>query len=256
MRIYKNAPLTPAGREILVRRGLNSGFADANNLGWKPAAVIGSRAGDRLLDSYSSERRAATMDIFDQAGKSTIFMTPPTRGYRLMRDAVLSLSVHEAFVRGLIDPRQSAPYDYTDGPLTTFKARDAGFGAGPRAGTPLRNLRLASAGAGAAGFLLDHLAAGFNGLYFHGGGALADGVAALFDEGLFHPLVVAGAAGEAAAATVLADPERRVFAACGAAAGSFYLVRPDGHVAARWPNIEPDEVRRAVRIALAAHDAE
>ena len=43
---------------------------------------------DALLDSYSPERRGATLDIFAQASKSTRFMSPPTRGHRLLRDAL------------------------------------------------------------------------------------------------------------------------------------------------------------------------
>jgi 2-polyprenyl-6-methoxyphenol hydroxylase-like FAD-dependent oxidoreductase len=37
--------------------GLNSGVQDAHNLAWKIAFVLGGRASDRLLDSYSAERK-------------------------------------------------------------------------------------------------------------------------------------------------------------------------------------------------------
>lgn len=37
--------------------GLNTGFADAINLGWKLAAVVKGYGGDTLLDSYETERR-------------------------------------------------------------------------------------------------------------------------------------------------------------------------------------------------------
>lgn len=37
--------------------GINTGFEDARNLGWKLAAEINGWAGPRLLDSYSSERQ-------------------------------------------------------------------------------------------------------------------------------------------------------------------------------------------------------
>ena len=73
-------------------RGLNNGLADAQNIGWKLALVLHGEADDGLLDSYSPERRGATLDVFANATKSTRFMTPPTRGWRLMRDAALSLS--------------------------------------------------------------------------------------------------------------------------------------------------------------------
>jgi 2-polyprenyl-6-methoxyphenol hydroxylase-like FAD-dependent oxidoreductase len=37
--------------------GVNSGFEDARNLGWKLAAVLQGWGGERLLDSYDAERR-------------------------------------------------------------------------------------------------------------------------------------------------------------------------------------------------------
>ncbi|MBS1698917.1 MAG: FAD-dependent monooxygenase [Actinobacteria bacterium] len=47
--------------------GINSGFEDARNLGWKLAATLGGWGGETLLDSYDAERRpvfAATRDEF------------------------------------------------------------------------------------------------------------------------------------------------------------------------------------------------
>jgi 3-(3-hydroxy-phenyl)propionate hydroxylase len=66
-------------------RGLNNGLADAENIGWKLALVLRGEADARLLDSYSPERRGATLDVFANATKSTRFMTAPTRGWRLAR---------------------------------------------------------------------------------------------------------------------------------------------------------------------------
>ncbi|MDA0340336.1 MAG: FAD-dependent oxidoreductase [Proteobacteria bacterium] len=103
-------------------RGLNSGIADANNLAWKMASVLSGGSADRLLDSYSAERRPATLEIFEQATKSTAFMTPPSRGYRLLRDAALSLALSQPWAGELANPRQSQPYDYADStprPMTT-----------------------------------------------------------------------------------------------------------------------------------------
>src|SRR6202022_3471823 len=68
-------------------RGLNNGLADADNLGWKLGLVLNGEANEQLLDSYSPERRGATLEVFANATKSTRFMTPPTRGWRLAREA-------------------------------------------------------------------------------------------------------------------------------------------------------------------------
>jgi 3-(3-hydroxy-phenyl)propionate hydroxylase len=206
-------------------RGLNSGFADADNLGWKPAYVLAGLAGERILDSYDRERRAATLEIFREASKSTRFMTPPTRGDRLMRDAALSLALRHEFSRGLVNPRQSQPYDYADSPLNALPEREAEFAGGVRSGAALRNVRLAE------GFLLDRLACGFTGLAF---GERAPGL----DPG------------EAPFGMVHLPPsERRAWELYDATDGTFYLVRPDGHVCARWRRFDADEARAALRRA-------
>ena len=44
-------------------RGLNSGLADASNVAWKLAAVLQGKAEDRLLDTYSPERRGDDGDL-------------------------------------------------------------------------------------------------------------------------------------------------------------------------------------------------
>jgi 3-(3-hydroxy-phenyl)propionate hydroxylase len=72
-------------------RGANTGFQDAQNLAWKLAATVQGRAGLGLMDSYSHERVAAAREIVEEAGKSTRFMTPPTRGFRLLRARRLGL---------------------------------------------------------------------------------------------------------------------------------------------------------------------
>ena len=217
-------------------RGLNSGLADAMNAAWKLAYVVRGLATPVLLDSYSIERRGATLDVFENAAKSTRFMTPPTRGYWLMRDAALSLAVHHEATRPLADPRQSSPYTYADSPLTALPARDAEFEAGPVAGAALVNRRL-----GPDRYLLDGLGKGFSGIYFSDDGRVPREVQQLFDElavgaESFQPIVISG------------DPA--TFAAYGATDHSFYLVRPDRHIAARWRQLVPDEVRRVFRQAL------
>ena len=132
-------------------RGLNNGLADAENIGWKLALVLHGEADDRLLDSYSPERRGATLDVFANATKSTRFMTPPTRGWRLAREAALSLSLKHEFPRGLANPRQMQPYTYSESPLTPYAKHDAEFAGGPGCGSVAPNARLDD-----GSHLLDH----------------------------------------------------------------------------------------------------
>ncbi|MCS6930906.1 MAG: FAD-dependent monooxygenase [Acetobacteraceae bacterium] len=120
-------------------RGLNSGFDDAHNLAWKLAALLDGSAGPGLLASYSAERVAATRHNIAEATKSTWFMSPPSPGFRLLRDAAVALAGDHPAFRPLINPRQSAPFAYTHSPLTT---PDPAPGAGVAAGQPLPDLPL------------------------------------------------------------------------------------------------------------------
>lgn len=228
-------------------RGLNNGLADAANAGWKLARVLKEQAPDRLLNSYSPERRGATMDVFANAGKSTRFMTPPTRGYALLRDAALGLAFHNDYASGFANPRQVTPYTYAESPLTL--ADDSGFTAGPIPGAPLINRRLSE-----AGFLLDHLGLGFTLLLFLEDGRLPGNLneclTALrardpdFQVLTLSRVPLAGVPGP----VLLADSS--LFAAYGAVSGSVYLVRPDRHVAARFKSLTPAALDAALMTAL------
>lgn len=213
-------------------RGLNSGIADANNLGWKLAAFLRGEAPWALLDSYSAERRAATLDILAQAEKTTLFMTPPGAGHALMREAVLSLAIEEAFVRPLIDPRQSVPYDYVESTLTTLTGRPSDL-EGVRAGAPLPNLALrGESDTNAPCHLLAQLPRGFATIVFDDAGR--DAARAAFG------------ADEAPSCLPVEADDARARERFGAAPGLVVLVRPDGHVAARLLAPKGEELRRAL----------
>ena len=98
-------------------RGLNSGLDDAGNLAWKLARVVQGQSGERLLDSYSSERVHAARENMAYGAKSTEFMAPPNFAFELMRQATLRLALTDPSVRSLINPRQSAPIRYAESPL-------------------------------------------------------------------------------------------------------------------------------------------
>uniref|UniRef100_UPI0022EA4171 FAD-dependent monooxygenase n=1 Tax=Falsiroseomonas oryzae TaxID=2766473 RepID=UPI0022EA4171 len=131
-------------------RGLNSGIDDAGNLAWKLAAVVKGEGGEALLDSYSEERVYAAHENIRQSRKSTLFMTPPSNGFALMRDAALSLAVSHDFARPLVNPRQTTAITFPESRLQT--PDDARWTAGPVPGATLPNLPLPG-----GGHLLDHL---------------------------------------------------------------------------------------------------
>lgn len=219
-------------------RGLNNGFADAVNAAWKLAYVLQGVASADLLKSYSPERRGATLDVFQNAGKSARFMTPPSPGYALMRKAVLSLAIQNDFTRRFADPRQVQPYRYEESPLVSFPQRDKEFKAGPQTGACVINQKL-----GQDDFLLDHLGRGFSGFYFTEKGDLSPEI-----ESLFTGLTVGN---DPFRAIMLNRQDHQViFEAYDAEEGSFYLIRPDRHIAARWRQIRPDEVVTALQVAL------
>jgi 3-(3-hydroxy-phenyl)propionate hydroxylase len=231
-------------------RGLNNGIADAVNAAWKLAAVMAGEAPEALLDSYSPERRAATLDVFANAGRSARFMTPPTRGHAVLRKTVLELAQTQDFCRRFADPRQVQPSSYAASPLTGFPARDREFVAGPAAGTALANRRIAD-----GDFLLDRLGAGFTALYFSADGtapeALRAACAAFRCAGEpVRLLVVARAEARVDDGDVVPDPEGRLAALHGAVDGTLYLLRPDRYVAARWLHADPVELQAALGAAL------
>jgi 3-(3-hydroxy-phenyl)propionate hydroxylase len=213
-------------------RGLNNGFADAHNIGWKLGLVLSGEADEALLDSYTPERRGATLDVFANAGKSTRFMTPPTRGWRLAREAALSLSLRHDFPKGLANPRQMQPYTYAASPLTPFPARDAAFDAGPCAGAAAPNARVRD------GYLLDHAGDGFTAVVF-GKSVAYDTIEPQLQhlDRRFTTLRIGAD---------IADADGEIAALYGATPGTVYLLRPDHHIAGRWTAAEPDEILATV----------
>ena len=57
-------------------QGLNLGLGDAMNLGWKLAAVVGGRAPERLLDSYTTERHPIGAWVLDWSRAQVALMRP------------------------------------------------------------------------------------------------------------------------------------------------------------------------------------
>lgn len=236
-------------------RGLNTGLQDMQNLGWKLASVLKGLAPDALLDSYSAERVDAAKEICEEAVRSVRFMTPPTRGYRVLRDATLSLSLTEEFPRGLLHWRTSRPHDYTASTLNL--PQDAG--AQPlgclRPGTLLPNLKLQG---GSREFLHDALGSDFTVLVFSAGAVpdsrLAQQVRAAAHAGLPVRLVLvtgaADVAGDGQADIVACDNYEQIQQALGIRSDMVYLIRPDQYVSACWASADAASLAPALDRAL------
>jgi 3-(3-hydroxy-phenyl)propionate hydroxylase len=74
--------------------------------------VLNGRADQSLLESYNKERHDAYLENIENAIKTTWFMSPPSDGFVLARDAALELATRHKQFSTLIDPRQSSAHRY------------------------------------------------------------------------------------------------------------------------------------------------
>jgi 3-(3-hydroxy-phenyl)propionate hydroxylase len=178
-------------------------------------------------------------------------MTPPAGGFELLRDAVLSLSLTQDFVRPLYHWRTSRPHEYTHSMLNSRGDDNALFTAGPAHGAPPQNIRLAP-----NDFLLDHLGGGFSLLYFTDATAMPNDLRQVIEatraRGVPIQVVAVGAAYPVAGADqTLADADGHLRQRYGVQAnGAGYLLRPDQHVCARWLTLDATRLADALKAAL------
>lgn len=118
-------------------RGLNTGVMDAENAAWKLAFVLRGWAGDELLDSYDSERRAASRENIEVTGKTMEFLVPHTEEQQRIRVELLTAALTDPSVHPKIDSgRLSEPFWYVDSPLTTPDPTRPFAGRPPRGHAP------------------------------------------------------------------------------------------------------------------------
>jgi 3-(3-hydroxy-phenyl)propionate hydroxylase len=242
-------------------RGANSGVQDAENLAWKLAMVLAGRASDTLLDTYASEREYAADENIRNSTRSTDFITPKSAVSRVFRDAVLKLARDHAFARQLVNSgRLSVPAVLRDSPLNTVDSESFAGQMVPGASCCDAPVRVA----GQPGWLLEHVGQRFTGVLFCG----ADGIDAATREALQAlqrgpvPLTLVLVSIEDAEANrvaledvlsnvkLLQDSEGLVRARYDATPGTFYLIRPDQHVCARWRTPDAGKVEHALKRAL------
>lgn len=205
-------------------RGANSGMQDADNLGWKLAAVIRGAAPAEFMESYNWERVCAADENLVFSSRASDFVTPKSQASRLLRDAVLALARRQPFARPMVNSgRLSVPSVYDDGPLNGPDAE--GLPEATRPGAPACDADLGE------GWLLDHL----------GGRFVLLAIDAQPPGGLPASLETL-----TVSTTDSAHLAERYL---GAAPSALYLVRPDQHVAARWRTADAASVKLALAIA-------
>jgi 3-(3-hydroxy-phenyl)propionate hydroxylase len=226
-------------------RGGNGGIQDADNLCWKLALVLAGEAPESLIATYDEERGRGADENILNSSRTTNFMTPKTKAERHLRDGVLDLAAEAPFARALLNAgRLSRPCSLAGLSLQT--PDPVPQAAGPRPGDPCVDAPVVDA-AGQAGWLLDRLGGPFTLLVFAGPEAPDLGRLPGLVPGL-RCVVVAGRPMTVPGAEVLRDAEGVAGLRYGAQPGSgpAYLIRPDAHVAARFAEVDAEQVAEAL----------
>jgi 3-(3-hydroxy-phenyl)propionate hydroxylase len=211
-------------------RGGNGGVQDADNLGWKLAAVLEGSADASLIESYDAERGHGSSENILNSARATNFMTPKSPIEALFRSETLRLAHDQPFAQKLINSgRLSLPCSLEGHGLQTP-------GEAPlRPGSVALDLPLVD-----GGWLVELLQGDFV-LVGFGPVSLPEvaGVRRLGidQQGDYPCRASVGGYAQARYGTGLA-----------------YLFRPDGHVAAVFAEPTADLVRAAMRRALGDPD--
>ncbi|WP_158940890.1 FAD-dependent oxidoreductase [Burkholderia sp. S171] len=238
-------------------RGANGGVQDSDNLAWKLRLVVNGNAPPSLLDTYASEREYAADENILNSTRATDFITPKSTVSRLFRDATLKLAKDCPFARRIVNSgRLSVPAVLRHSPLNTPDEPADGFACTMIPGSVCTDAPVLVDGKEA--WFLTHTAGGeFTGVYFYGLGddveQTADRLAELGHLPVpVHALMVVprGAAMTTAPGiTIVEDVEGIVTHRFDARPGTFYLLRPDQHVCARWRALDAASIKTALNRA-------
>jgi 3-(3-hydroxy-phenyl)propionate hydroxylase len=229
-------------------RGANGGIQDADNLAWKLRLVVERLAPDALLDTYASEREAAADENIRHSTRSTDFITPKSEISRVFRDATLRLAKDCGFARRMVNSgRLSVPAVLRDSPLNT-PDRDAFDGelvpGALACDAPVRVN-------GREGWFLPQTGSGFTGVLFDSSSEPIEALRALN----ISPVRVVPAGSSVPKQDdldVIEDVEGLLASRFDAKPGTFYLLRPDQHIAMRARSFDLGSVREAFLRATCA----
>ncbi|WP_323797277.1 FAD-dependent oxidoreductase [Nisaea sp.] len=208
-------------------RGANSGIQDIDNLAWKLKLVIDGKAPESLLESYNRERIQAADENILNSTRSTDFITPKSDISHVFRDAVLDLAEAHPFARPLVNSgRLSVPTTHAGSELNGEDALPGGPKR-TRPGAPAVDAPVGD------GWLLESLG--------------TDIVLLGINTSL--PDMSGGDALPVTVLTIETEDDRLGALReryLGRNEQAVYLIRPDQHIAARWPTYD----RKAISAAL------
>ncbi|MBV9094964.1 MAG: FAD-dependent monooxygenase [Streptosporangiaceae bacterium] len=228
--VYRRGRVMLAGDAVHIHspaggQGMNTGIMDAHNLAWKLALVASGQAPDALLDSYGAERGPAAIDVLALTHALVKLGTMTNPVQRVVRNAIVP-------VAGRLTPVQrravrrigQVHVAYPSSPLTR-PDRDR---TGVRPGQRFPDLEVTADGRPSR--LYEVLRRGRHVLLMPGpGGDLPTGVRIWQDR-----------------MEVVTAP------AALAPAGSIYLLRPDGYLAARGSAANPDKLTGYLNLLFGA----
>ena len=251
-------------------RGMNSGVQDANNLAWKFWLVRKGYAPETLLDSYHSERLEAALENLRITDKSMAFITPHGRLARFRHRLILKGSIRIKWLRKLVNSgKLSQPCAYRHSPLTRYAEYLPGpaelfkspaqlkairhFRKGPKAGRVAPEAHFT--GEKGPGRVLDLIGPHFVLIYFCDKPSL---VAYQLEEALKPvnnlPLKVYLVSQQSHHLNhrdyrLLTDTDGNFSRVYSAQTGTLYLLRPDGHIAARGFHFPLDKLAETLELA-------
>lgn len=214
-------------------RGGNSGIQDADNLGWKLAAVIAGEADPSLLDTYSAERRPIAVRNIADSSTSTEFITPKSSHSQALHDAVLALAKKAPFAKRYVNTGRFAVWPVLE--ESTLSVPDADhFAATGRPGTPVLDCPLFDS-SGNEAWLTDQVGDDFVLVVY-------DQIDAFGAQGAVQPtkaprpmrVLHVAPPGSPLREGSFEDATGAFARQYGAQSGTTYLFRPDQHVLARW----------------------
>ena len=194
-----------------------------------------------LIESYDDERIYGADENVVNSSRSTDFMTPKSEVSHAFRDAALEMARDFEFARGFVNPgRLSLPCTLDESPLISSEVDT--FDSKQRPGSPCMDAPVVVNGE--SDWFLSRLGERFVGVYFADAGETAPAASGeLGSENI--PVDILTVSKDENEAAIL-DSKGLVHKHYDAQPGTFYLIRPDQHVAARWREFELERARAAL----------